>query len=80
MMNIGTIKQAFYKSIPVLAGYVVLGIGFGILMKNAGYGVLWAASMSILIYAGSMQYVGIGLLTGGASFLTAIITTIMVNA
>lgn len=79
-MNIGTIKQAFYKSIPVLAGYVVLGIGFGILMQNAGYGVLWAASMSILIYAGSMQYVGIGLLTGGASILTAIITTIMVNA
>ena len=47
-MNIQTIKQAFYKSILVLAGYVVLGIGFGILMRNAGYGVLWAASMSIL--------------------------------
>ncbi|MCR5128406.1 MAG: AzlC family ABC transporter permease [Lachnospiraceae bacterium] len=74
------IKQAFFKSIPVLAGYVVLGIGFGILMRNAGYGVLWAASMSIFIYAGSMQYVGIGLLTGGASVLTAIITTVMVNA
>ena len=74
------IKQAFFKSIPVLTGYVVLGIGFGILMRNAGYGVLWAASMSIFIYAGSMQYVGIGLLTGGASVLTAIITTVMVNA
>ena len=74
------IKQAFFKSIPVLTGYVVLGIGFGILMRNAGYGVLWAASMSIFIYAGSMQYVGIGLLTGGASVLTAIITTVMVYA
>ncbi len=52
-----TIKQAFYKSIPVLAGYIVIGIGFGILMRNAGYGVLWAASMSLFIYAGSMQYV-----------------------
>ena len=79
-MNIRTIKQAFYKSIPVCAGYVVLGIGFGILMRNAGYGVIWAASMSIFIYAGSMQYIGIGLLTGGASVITAIITTIMVNA
>ncbi len=79
-MNIRTVKEAFLKSIPVLAGYVVLGIGFGILMRNAGYGVLWAASMSIFIYAGSMQYVGIGLLTGGASILTAIFTTIMVNA
>ena len=79
-MNIQTVKQAFFKSIPVLAGYVVLGIGFGILMRNAGYGVLWAASMSLLIYAGSMQYVGVSLLTGGASILTAAITTVMVNA
>lgn len=79
-VNGETIKQAFYKSLPVLAGYVVLGIGFGILMRNAGYGVLWAASMSVFIYAGSMQFVGVGLLTGGASVLTAILTTIMVNA
>ncbi len=75
-----TIKQAFYKSVPVMAGYIVLGIGFGILLRNAGYGVLWAASMSLFIYAGSMQYVGVGLLTGGASVITTIITTIMVNA
>ncbi len=75
-----TIQLAFYKSIPVLAGYVVLGIGFGILMRNAGYGVLWTGAMSLLIYAGSMQYVGVGLLTGGASVLTTALTTIMVNA
>ncbi len=74
------VSRAFYKSFPVMAGYVVLGIGFGILLRNAGYGVLWAFSMSALIYAGSMQYVGIGLLTGGASVITTIITTIMVNA
>lgn len=74
------IKQAFYKSLPVLAGYVILGIGFGILLQNAGYGVLWAISMSCLIYAGSMQYVGVGLIAGGASVITTILTTVMVNA
>ena len=68
-----TIKQAFYKSIPVLVGYVVIGIGFGILMRNAGYGVLWAASMSLFIYAGSMQYVGVSILSGGASIIAAAI-------
>ena len=78
--RISTIRHAFYKSIPVMAGYIVLGTGFGILMSNAGYGVLWTAAMSAFIYAGSMQYVGVGLLTGGASVLTTIITTIMVNA
>lgn len=75
-----TVKKAFYKSIPVMAGYIVLSIGFGILLRSAGYGVLWAAAMSLFIYAGSMQYVGVGLLQGGASVLTTIITTVMVNA
>lgn len=63
-----------------MAGYVVLGTGFGILLRNAGYGVLWAAAMSLLIYAGSMQFVGVSLLAGGASVLTTLLTTFMVNA
>ena len=79
-MNSRTIQLAFYKSVPVMAGYIVLGIGFGILMHNAGYGVLWTAAMSIFIYAGSLQYVGVGLLSGGASVLTTALTSFMVNA
>jgi 4-azaleucine resistance transporter AzlC len=63
-----------------MAGYIVLGTGFGILMHNAGYGVLWTAAMSIFIYAGSMQYVGVNLLTGGASVIATALTTVMVNA
>ena len=63
-----------------MAGYVVLGIGFGILLRNAGYGLPYALAMAALIYAGSMQYVGVGLITGGASVLTALLTTVMVNA
>ena len=79
-MKKAVVKQAFYKSLPVMAGYVVLGIGFGILLQKAGYGVLWSFAMSLLIYAGSMQYVGVGLISGGASILTTAITTVMVNA
>ena len=41
-MNRKVVKQALVKTIPVMAGYMVLGIGFGILLRNAGYGVLWA--------------------------------------
>ncbi len=63
-----------------MAGYIVLGTGFGILLRNAGYGLPYALAMALLIYAGSMQYVGIGLITGGASLLTAFFTTVMVNA
>ncbi len=76
----GVVKKAFIKSAPVLAGYVVLGIGFGILLRDAGYGLLWSLAMSALIFAGSMQYVGVGLLAGGASLISAALTTFMVNA
>ena len=53
-----------------------MGIGFGIMLNNNGYGVLWAAAMSIFIYAGSMQYVGVSLLSGGATIINTIITTL----
>lgn len=79
-MNRKIIKQAFIKSLPVMAGYVVLGTGFGILLRSAGYGLCWALAMSVFIYAGSMQYVGVGLLSGGASILTTALTTFIVNA
>lgn len=75
-----TIKIAYQKSLPVMAGYIVLGIGFGILLKDAGYGFMWSFFMSLTIYAGSMQYVGVSLLTSGASLITVALTTLMVNA
>ena len=71
---------AFLDTVPVMAGYVFLGFGFGILMQQNGYGVLWAGAMSLFIYAGSMQYVAISLLTSGAGLLTAALTTFVVNA
>ena len=74
------IKNAFYATIPVMAGYLVLGIGFGMVLRTRGYGILWALAMSVFIYAGSMQYVTIDLLTGGVSLITAAVTTLAVNA
>ena len=74
------IKNAFIKSLPVMAGDVVLGIGFGILLKKAGYGLFWSFLMGLTIYAGSMQYVAVSLLTSGASLISVALTTLMVNA
>lgn len=79
-MNRQIVRQAFLKTLPVMAGYIVIGIGFGILLRNAGYGAAWAFAMSVFIYAGSMQYVGVSLISGGASVLTTALTTFMVNA
>lgn len=79
-MKRNVVKQAFVTSVPVMAGYLVLGMGFGILLRSAGYGVLWALAMSALIFAGSLQYVGVGLIAGGASIVATALTSFMVNA
>ena len=75
-----TIRHAFITSLPVMAGYVVLGIGFGLMLYNAGYSWIWALLMSVTIYAGSMQYVGVSLISMGAGLLSVAVTTLMVNA
>ena len=79
-MKPAELKKAFLDTIPVLTGYLVLGIGFGIILKTRWYGVGLALAMSLFIYAGSLQYVAIDLLTGGASLLTTALTSLMVNA
>ncbi len=75
-----TLKTAFFKSLPIMAGYIVLGTGFGILLTSKGYARWWALLMSLTIYAGSMQYVAIDLLTAGASLISTALMTLMVNA
>ena len=40
--NSELLKKAFLDTVPVLTGYVVLGIGFGIILKTRGYGAGWA--------------------------------------
>ena len=79
-MTRSLVKIAFIKSLPVMAGYIVLGIGFGILLYEAGFGPVWALLFSLFVFAGSMQYVGISLISGGASVAVTALTTLMVNA
>lgn len=74
------IRKAFTDTLPVMTGYLVLAIGFGILLKTKGYGLGWSVAMSGFIYAGSMQYLTIELLTGGVSWAVTALTTLMVNA
>ena len=50
-----TLRYAFARTLPIMAGYLVLGLGFGVLLQSKGYGVGWSLAMSTLIYAGSRR-------------------------
>lgn len=73
------LKAAFPLTLPVMAGYLFLGLGFGILLESKGYSFIWAFFMSVIIYAGSMQYAAIDLLAGGASLITTAIMTVIIQ-
>lgn len=70
---------AFKQSIPVMLGYIFLGIAFGLLLQNAGYSFIWAFLASVVIYAGSMQFVLVSLLTAGAGLLYTAVMTLFIN-
>ena len=73
-------KFAFVKSIPIMLGYVFLGIAFGLVLQKAGLGPLWALLISACVYAGSMQFALVGILTGGLSFVTTAVMTLFINS
>lgn len=79
-MKKNALRTAFLDTVPVMTGYLFLGFGFGILLRQSGYSAAWALAMSLFIYAGSMQYMAVSLLSGGAGLLTAALTTLVVNA
>lgn len=79
-MRIKAFKKAFPYTVPVLLGYLFLGIAFGVLLASKGFGVGWALLMSVIIYAGSMQFVAISLLVSPFNLGAAFLMTLLVNA
>lgn len=75
-----TLRAAFPVTVPVMTGYLCLGLAYGILMKAQNYGVLWAALMSMVGYCGSMQFVALTLLVTAYNPFQALLLSVMVNA
>ena len=75
-----TVRRAFVATLPVMAGYMVLGIAFGILLREKGFGLPWAFAMSFFIFAGSLQFVAVNLLATGAALISTALMTLLVNA
>lgn len=72
-------KAAFPHTIPVLTGYLFIGMAFGVMIQEKGYNFLWAMLMSLLCYAGSGQYLAVNFFAPGVSLLHVIFMEFMVN-
>lgn len=79
-MNKPLLQTAFKATIPVLFGYIPLGMAFGILFNELGFHWIYATLMSLTIYAGAGQFMAVGLLANHAGFVEVAITTLLLNS
>lgn len=79
MKKVENIRFAFQQTIPVMLGYIFLGMAFGLMLHNAGFQFIWAFAISLCVYAGSLQFVMVTLLSGGAGLLYTAMMTFFIN-
>lgn len=79
-LNKSLFGKALRLTLPIFAGYTVLGMGYGMILTSKGISPIWAFLQSLFIYGGTMQYVGVELIAASAPLFTIAVTAILINA
>ncbi|MBR9858890.1 MAG: branched-chain amino acid transporter AzlC [Gammaproteobacteria bacterium] len=66
-------------TLPVMMGYLPLGAVFGVLWVDAGLKWYWAPMMSLIVYAGALQYLAVGMLAAGIGWIDLVVASLLVN-
>ena len=78
------LKQSFSyalrHSLPIFAGFLPLGLAYGVLMQNAGYNALWTGATCLFVFAGSLQFLMISFFTGSVSYVTVAVMALLINS
>ncbi|GAB2046321.1 azaleucine resistance protein AzlC [Agathobaculum sp. TL06] len=77
---LSALKCAFPYTIPIFAGFWFLGLTYGIYMNVSGFSFVYPMAMSLLIFAGSVEFVAVNMLLGAFDPLQALVMTVMINA
>lgn len=77
--HLATLKAAFTVTIPVLFGYISTGIAFGLLLNGLGYSWIIALIMSVLIYAGAIQFIALNFFINNIGFMEIAVISLLVN-
>ena len=78
--KLAALKAAFPYTVPILAGFLFLGMTYGVYMNVSGFSFLYPMFMSLTIFAGSMEFVAVSLLLSAFAPLQALLLTLMINA
>ncbi len=72
-------REGLRAALPLWLGIAPYGLVFGLLGPHAGLGAAGTLAMSLIVFAGSAQFVAVGMLTSGASYVLIVLTTLVVN-
>ena len=72
-------REGIHAAIPIVLGYLPVGLAFGVLARKTGLSPLEAGLMSLLVYAGSSQFIAVEMISKGTMWLPIVITTFFVN-
>ncbi len=75
-----SINSALKITLPVLFGYIPMGMAFGLLLADQGYAWYWATLMGVFIFAGAAQFMAVGLLAAHAGMFEVAMTTLLLNS
>ena len=75
-----SVESAIKDTLPTVFGYIGIGISFGIVAASAGMSVLMATLMSLIVYAGSAQFILVSLLAIGTPIVSIVLSVFLVNS
>lgn len=65
--------------VPVIFGFIPVGIAYALMARQAGFSVLQTCGMSLTVFAGASQMMAVGMVAQGASVFAMILATFMLN-
>jgi 4-azaleucine resistance transporter AzlC len=72
-------REGAKAALPIVLGYLPVGMAFGVLARKAGLGPLESGSMSFLVYAGASQFIAVEMISKGIPWIPIVLTTFFVN-
>jgi len=75
-----TFLYCLKRSFPIFIGFIPVGLAYGVLMQNAGYNALWVGLISLLVDAGSLQFLMVSFLTSSMPLVTVAVMALLINS
>lgn len=75
-----TVTYSLKHSLPILVGFIPVGLAYGVLMQSAGYNFAWTGACSLFVFAGSLQFLMVSFFAGGVSLITVAVMALLLNS